>query len=268
VEVPFSEVAEVDLGQGFPTIRRVDGRQVINVTADANKAVADVGAIAREMRRFISEDLGQQFPGIVSTVEGQQRETRETNQSLLGGAALVMVVIYALLAVAFRTYLQPMLVMIAIPFGFVGAVFGHWLTGQDLSTLSYLGLLAVIGVVVNDSLVLVDFVNRYRKEGRGTLLEAVKDAGVRRFRPILLTSLTTFVGLMPILVEQSLQAQFLIPMATSLAFGVLFATFITLLLVPAAYLILEDFLNLFRIAFNKETVRVAAPGPPGTSKVG
>ncbi|MFW5882740.1 MAG: efflux RND transporter permease subunit [Verrucomicrobiota bacterium] len=255
VEVPFEEVAEVEMGRGFPTIRRVDTRQVVNVTAEANKAVADLGEITKEMQTFINEELSAQFPGVVAQVEGQQRETRETNASLLSGGALVLVVIYALLAVAFRTYLQPLLVMIAIPFGFVGAVFGHWITGQSLSTLSFLGLLAVIGVVVNDSLVLVDFINRFRREG-GTLIDAVYRAGAERFRPILLTSLTTFVGLVPILMEQSLQAQFLIPMATSLAFGVLFATFITLLLVPAVYLMLEDVLNGFRWLFGKEKITI------------
>jgi multidrug efflux pump subunit AcrB len=144
------------------------------------------------------------------------------------------------LAIPFRSYLQPFIIMAVVPFGVAGAVLGHFLTLQSLSMLSLLGIIALSGVVVNDSLVLVDYINRRRSHGI-TLQDAVHEAGIVRFRPILLTSLTTFMGLVPILLERSLQAQFLIPMATSLGFGVLFATFITLLMVPAVYLVLEDF---------------------------
>ena len=168
---------------------------------------------------------------------------------------IVTVVIYMLLAIPFRSYIQPLIVIVVIPFGLAGAVFGHFLTFQDLSILSCLGIVALTGVVVNDSLVLVDYVNRLRRKG-ASLMEAVWEGGVARFRPILLTSITTFVGLVPILLESSLQAQFLIPMATSLAFGVLFATGITLILVPICYLILEDTIALLKAAalmFFRET---------------
>ena len=153
--------------------------------------------------------------------------------------------IYILMAIPLRSYVQPIIVMAVIPFGIVGAVVGHIVMGMELSIMSICGLIALSGVVVNDSLVLVEYVNRHRKEG-GSLHEAVKNAGAARFRPILLTSLTTFAGLMPMLLETDMQARFLIPMAVSLGFGILFATFITLLLVPSVYMMLEDVRMLFQ----------------------
>ena len=153
---------------------------------------------------------------------------------------IALFIIYALLAIPLKSYLQPLIVMVVIPFGLIGAITGHIILAQDMSILSILGFVALAGVVVNDSLVLVDFINQERREGK-PLRQAIEDAGALRFRPIILTSLTTFAGLLPLLFETSLQAQFLIPMATSLSFGVLFATFMTLLLVPAFYNILEDF---------------------------
>ena len=156
----------------------------------------------------------------------------------------MLAVVYALLAIPFRSYLQPILVMLVIPFGVVGAILGHMILGMNLSIMSYMGMLALIGVVVNDSLVLVDYVNKTRS--KSSIFDAVRMAGVARFRPVLLTSLTTFFGLMPLIFEKSTQAQFLIPMAVSLGFGILFATFITLLLVPVNYLVLEDIKYAFK----------------------
>jgi multidrug efflux pump subunit AcrB len=153
--------------------------------------------------------------------------------------------IYALLAIPFRSYIQPLIIMFSIPFGFVGALLGHLIMGFNLSILSLFGIVALTGVVVNDSLLLIDFINKKRENGLG-LFQAVIDSGQRRFRPIVLTSLTTSLGLTPMILERSVQAQFLIPMAISLGFGILFATFITLLIVPSLYVILEDILNLFR----------------------
>ena len=147
---------------------------------------------------------------------------------------------YGLLAIPFRSYLQPLIIMSAIPFGFTGAVIGHLIMGMNLAVLSVIGIVALSGDVVNDSLVMVDFINRYRREDDKTVLDAALAAGPRRFRPILLTSVTTFVGLFPLIIEKSVQAKFLVPMAISLAFGVLFATFITLLLVPTSYVIIHD----------------------------
>ena len=156
---------------------------------------------------------------------------------------LAMLAIYTLLAIPLRSYMQPLIIMLAIPFGLVGAVWGHAILGTDLAIMSVIGIAALGGVVINDSLVMIDFVNRLRSQGT-SLHDAVMQAGSRRFRPILLTTVTTFLGLTPLLLERSLQAQFLIPMAISLAYGVLFATFITLVLVPSTYLILEDIQHL------------------------
>ena len=178
-------------------------------------------------------------------MEGEAREQRESFGSLKIGVAFVLFVIYILLAVPFKSYGQPIIVMLVIPFGVVGAILGHLILGITLSILSVMGMLALIGVVVNDSLVLVDYINRRRREGVD-LVDAVRTAGVARFRAVMLTSITTFAGLMPLIFEKSTQAQFLIQMAVSLGFGVLFATLITLLLVPINYLILEDVLRLFR----------------------
>ncbi len=176
-------------------------------------------------------------------MEGEEEERRESMSSMLDGFKLAMVAIFALLAVAFRSYSQPLLIMAAIPFGMIGAVLGHLIMGFNLSLLSLFGLVALSGVVVNDSLLLIDRANNNRRNG-SPLFEALMAAGQRRFRPILLTSLTTFFGLMPMILETSVQAQFLIPMAISLGFGILFATGITLLLIPSLYLILEDLRHL------------------------
>jgi len=164
---------------------------------------------------------------------------------LMRGFILAMFVIFALLAIPFRSFTQPFIVMSAIPFGIVGALIGHLVLGYDLSMISIFGIVALAGIVVNDSLVMIDFINRNKEEGL-TVREAIIESGKRRFRPIILTSLTTFFGLMPMMLERSIQAKFLVPMAISLGFGVLFATVITLVLIPALYLILEDITDLFR----------------------
>ena len=256
-QIPISEVADIEAGEGHSSITRIDGQRVINIQADANKAIADVTGINRELYAEtgpLAEILAQ-YQGIIPVKSGEAKDLEDTIPVIIGGMVMVTVVIYMLLAIPFRSYIQPLIVIVVIPFGVAGAVFGHFLTFQDLSILSFLGIVALTGVVVNDSLVLVDYVNRLRRKGR-SLMEAVWEGGVARFRPILLTSITTFVGLVPILLETSLQAQFLIPMATSLAFGVLFATGITLILVPICYLILEDTIALSKAAalmFFRET---------------
>jgi multidrug efflux pump subunit AcrB len=178
-------------------------------------------------------------PGVGYSMQGEQREQQEFLSAMLRRFGLAMLAIYALLAIPLKSYVQPFIIMTAIPFGMVGAIWGHLITGYDLSMFSIIGLVALSGVVVNDSLVLVDWVNQRRREGVG-LGEAVRTAGASRFRPIMLTSVTTFAGLAPLLLERSVQAQFLIPMAISLGFGVLFSTAVSLLLVPAIYLILDD----------------------------
>ena len=244
-EVPFSEVASVELGRGYARIKRVDRSRVVNVTADINKQTADIQGIKADLLGYL-EEIGPRFPDVRYSLEGESREERESFQSLAVGVGFVLFVVYALLAIPFRSYVQPLIVMMVIPFGVVGAILGHALLGMNLSILSTMGMLALIGVVVNDSLVLVDYVNRQVKAGHKPV-EAARFAGVARFRAVMLTSLTTFAGLMPLMFEKSTQAQFLIPMAVSLGFGVLFATFITLLLVPINYVILEDLRRLFRV---------------------
>ncbi len=237
-QVPFGNVAAVEMGHGFSSIRRVDRRRVVNVTADLDKKTTDARTIADDLRRFMDELL-LKYPGVSYSLEGEQREQGETFGSLISGAFFTLFAIYSLLAIPFRSYVQPLLVLIVIPFSIVGALLGHMVMGLNLNILSLLGMLALAGVVVNDSLVLVDWINRKRREGM-RLDEALRTAGGARFRPILLTSVTTFAGLTPLLLDKSTQAQFLIPMAVSLGFGILYATFLTLLLIPTGYRILED----------------------------
>ncbi|MBT64230.1 MAG: hypothetical protein CML13_13575 [Puniceicoccaceae bacterium] len=243
-EVPFDEVADFKITDGFSSITRVDRRRVINITADADKNIADLGLIKadlkgkQELDGFLSS-LMKDYPGVSWTFEGEAREQADIFASLQQMTLIALFIIYALLAIPLKSYIQPVIVMIVIPFGLIGAIGGHIIMGQPMSILSVLGFVALAGVVVNDSLVLVDFINQERAQGM-PLRKAIEEAGALRFRPIILTSLTTFAGLLPVLFETSLQAQFLIPMAISLSFGVLFATFITLLLVPAFYSILED----------------------------
>jgi multidrug efflux pump subunit AcrB len=243
-EVPFSQVADADVGRGFSTITRVDHRRTINVTADVDDATANATEIINSVTANVMPDILQRYPGIRYSLEGTQREQQESIEALGKGFVFALLVIYALMAIPFRSYTQPLIVLSAVPFGLVGAVAGHLIMGMDLSVLSLCGMVALTGVVVNDSLVLVDFINRRVRNEGATLLDAVSGAGVARFRPIMLTSLTTFAGLTPLLLETSVQAQFLIPMAISLAFGVIFATFITLGIVPAGYLILDDLTKL------------------------
>ena len=241
--MPLDSVASIDAGRGFAQIRRVDRRRTVNVQADVNKATANVEGIKRDLTELAAE-LEQEFPDLRVSLEGEAREQRESFGSLTTGLIFVLMVIYALLAIPFKSYLQPLLVMVVIPFGVVGGVLGHMLMGMSLSVMSYMGMLALIGVVVNDSLVLVDWVNRQRAKGI-ELFEAVKGAGLARFRAVILTSLTTFFGLIPLIFETSTQAQFLIPMAVSLGYGILFATIVTLILIPVNYLVLEDIKRLF-----------------------
>jgi len=250
--IPIGEVADVSFGTGYPSIARLDRQRIINVQADADKEVANTDRINAALYGKSPGDpdsilarVLEKYPSVSSVKGGEAKDMEESIPAMMMGGLLVMVMIYALLAIPFKSYLQPLIVISVIPFGIGGAIFGHLVnfqnlgTPQDLSLLSLLGIIAMSGVVVNDSLVLVERINRLRKEGMSTF-EAVHVGGSQRFRAIILTSATTFVGLIPILMEKSLQAQFLIPMATSLAFGVLLATFITLLLVPCAYIILED----------------------------
>lgn len=242
--VPLSHVATLTAGQSPSTINRIDRYRTLNVTADIEKNNTNMTVLQADLAQYLDE-LMQQYPGVDYKLEGEAKEQRESFGSLAWALVFVFFIIYALLAIPFKSYMQPIIVMSVIPFGMIGAVVGHWIMGMDLTIMSLLGMLALIGVVVNDSLVLVDFINKKRSEG-GNLIEAVKLAGASRFRPVMLTSLTTFIGLMPLLFEKATQAQFLIPMAVSLGFGIIFATFITLLLVPVNYMLMERFQGWFK----------------------
>ncbi|TMS80701.1 efflux RND transporter permease subunit [Pseudoalteromonas sp. S554] len=242
--VPLSHVATLTAGQSPSTINRIDRYRTLNVTADIEKNNTNMTVLQADLAQYLDE-LMQQYPGVDYKLEGEAKEQRESFGSLAWALVFVFFIIYALLAIPFKSYMQPIIVMSVIPFGMIGAVVGHWIMGMDLTIMSLLGMLALIGVVVNDSLVLVDFINKKRSEG-GDLIEAVKLAGASRFRPVMLTSLTTFIGLMPLLFEKATQAQFLIPMAVSLGFGIIFATFITLLLVPVNYMLMERFQGWFK----------------------
>jgi len=238
-DVPLGQIAEVTYGSAYSTIEREDGRQVVRVKADYALGSKSHSQILSEITSKLLPNLDAKYPGLVSGFSGQQREQNESMRSLGLGYLIALLVIYALLAIPFRSYVQPIIVMSVIPFGFVGATIGHIFLGYDLSFISIMGIVALSGVVVNDSLVLIHAINQSYRES-GDLFGSVVKGGVRRFRPIILTSLTTFFGLIPMIFEPSLQARFLIPMAISLGFGVMFATFITLLLVPSIYVIIED----------------------------
>jgi multidrug efflux pump subunit AcrB len=202
--------------------------------------------VMQENLRSYVDGLLVKYPSISYTVEGEQARQAETFGSLSMGVMIVLFAIYCMLALPLKSYIQPILVMSVIPFGIIGAIIGHWIMGVTLTILSVLGLLALIGVVINDSLVLVDFINQRHRNGGEALLSAVKRAGVVRFRPVMLTSITTFFGLLPLLMDQSSSARFLMPMAISLGFGILFATMITLILVPTNLMIADDVERFFK----------------------
>jgi multidrug efflux pump subunit AcrB len=237
-EAPFHTVASAEFSRTRSDISRIDGAQVVSVAAQPEDETVDVVAISRNLAPRLDAILNQ-HPELSWRYTGYVAEHEETKKrALIGGGALFLA-LYALLAIPFRSLYQPFFVMLAVPFGAIGALFGHMILDITPSYLSVFGILALAGVVVNDSLVMVDFINQRKREG-ADLFESVIQSGTRRFRPILLTSLTTFVGLLPLMFDSSLQAQMLIPMAVSLAFGILFATAITLFLIPASYLAAED----------------------------
>lgn len=243
-EVPFSVVGRVQEQTGISTINRVDRNRIVNVRADINKAAVEPGKVLSRIETTVFKELKSQYPSVDFVMEGETKDQAENTQALLLGSVIVLVMIYAALAIPLRSYGQPLYIMSVIPFGFVGAILGHFLTGKSLSILSIIGIIALSGIVVNDSLVLVDHINQRIRDG-AEKLEAVFHAGERRFRAVILTSITTFVGLAPLLLETSIQAQFLIPMATSVAFGVMFATTVTLILVPVLFFVIHDIKTLF-----------------------
>ncbi|MFK7911294.1 MAG: efflux RND transporter permease subunit [Akkermansiaceae bacterium] len=243
----LNSVAEITRGFSPPSIERKDGARIITVSATPMDSSTSIGLIGKEITPKLDQ-LTAAEPGVTWRFDGMLAEDAENKKRFWVSAALLVFTLYALLAIPFRSLLQPIFVLIAIPFGAVGAIAGHILLDLTPSFLSLFGMLALAGVVVNDSLVMVDFTNRRRSEG-SSAYDAVIHSGAARFRPIMLTSITTFAGLMPLIFERSIQAQFLIPMAVSLAFGILFATVITLFLIPCAYLATEDIKGLFSKAW-------------------
>lgn len=243
-EVPLLDVVDITYGEAFTTIDRRDGRRVVSVSMNVEPK-RTMSQVVEAFNNDVLPQMRADFPGLTWTFEGTQAEMRESTDTLYAGMLLALFIIYALLAVAFGSYVQPLIVLIAIPFGAIGAVIGHMLLGYDLSLISFMGIIALAGVVVNDSLIMVDYANRLRKDMPA--FDAIHHAGLRRFRPIFLTTATTAGGLIPIILERSMQAQYLIPMAISLGFGIVFATTIILLLVPCLYMALEDVKGLLGI---------------------
>ena len=257
-QAPLLEVASVERGRAYTTINRREGRRTVSVTSDI-EPIGEINRVLADLKADVLPQLVKDFPGLTFSFEGRQAEMTESFQALLRGMGFALMGIYVLLAIPFRSYVQPLIVMLAIPFGIVGATLGHLLMGYNLSIISCMGIVALAGVVVNDSLVLINYANRLMREQNMRPREAVHAAAVRRFRPILLTTLTTFGGLAPMIFETSRQARFMIPMAISLGFGILFATVITLVIIPSMYVLLEDLKALFMSASETPDAPSAAP---------
>jgi multidrug efflux pump subunit AcrB len=262
--VPFHAVAEVELAESPTTIQRFDRERAVRVSAEVDKENYEPGKITADIIEKELPEVLAHYPGVRHRLSGASQAQQEVQQDLIKGALFAVFLIYALMAIPLRSYAQPLIIMSVIPFGTIGALVGHWILGIQVSMMSFFGIIALAGVVVNDSLILVDFINRERRLGV-PLMQAVNDAATKRFRAILLTSLTTFFGLVPIVLETSLQAQIVIPMAASLAFGILFATVITLFLIPSLYLILDDAGTWWREAWSHVLGRKAdrEPAHPG-----
>jgi multidrug efflux pump subunit AcrB len=241
--IPLSYVADFDRSRAPTDIKREQGRRIINVTAKLQPGVPSPRPILESLMNDVVPDLRKEFPGLNVSLAGQQQSQKESFASLGQNFLFALFLIFALLAIPLRSYIQPFIIMSAIPFGLGAAILGHIIMGYALSVISVLGIVALAGVVINDTLVLIVTANRNRETGM-TAYESIVAAGMRRFRPILLTSVTTFLGLAPMIVETSIQAKFLIPMAISLGFGILLSLPVALMIVPAVYMMVEDMLNL------------------------
>jgi multidrug efflux pump subunit AcrB len=242
---PIASVAELEFAQGASAIRRLDRQRIVEVTAEADPDVADPYKIVTDIRENFVPGLLEEYPGLSFLVKGEQDSASEFLFELVRLTLMAFLCTFGLIAIAFRSYIQPAIVMSAVPFGLLGAIIGHLVFGVTMSMFSFMGVVAAAGVVINDNLVLIDRINQERETrgDTGSMAEAVIHAAVSRFRPILLTSLTTFIGLLPIMSERSSESEYLKPMTLSLGFGVAFASFVTLILVPCLYLIVEDIRN-------------------------
>ena len=238
-EIPFETVAKLKVEQGLLKATRINYQRAAEITAEVYKSDVEPDKVIADIEQNVIPILQKKYPGLDYAISGMADEEAKMAKSMIVGFSLALFGIYALLAIPTKSYLQPLIIMGVIPFGMIGAIFGHWVLGYPLSMMSLMGVIALSGVVVNDSLILVDFVNKAKAEGIDRYT-AVVQAGTKRFRAILLTSLTTFFGLIPMLTERTLQAEMMVPMAISLAYGIVFATVITLLLLPCLYMILED----------------------------
>lgn len=262
-EVPFFTVAEAEIGTSYSRINRIDRKRSVRVQADVDAAITSAEKVLPELRDEFLPELFRKYPGVREVAGGSTVERQKAQSQMTNALIMSLFLIYALLAVPLKSYAQPLIIMSVIPFGVIGAVVGHWITGVNFSMMSLFGVIALAGVVVNDSLVMTDFINRARREDGMPVEEAVVQSGTQRFRAVLLTSLTTFFGLVPILMERSLQAQFIIPMATSLAFGILFATVITLFLIPTLYLMLFNQRERIRRWLGRGSTEAAAAAASG-----
>lgn len=261
--IPFSAVAAATLQKAPGSIQSLNGAEVSFINAQPENPEVKIIEMAERLEPRIREIVNKN-PDVSWVWAGYIKEERETGNRVNWLYAGLIITLYALLAIPFKSMLQPLIVLLAVPFGIIGAYAGHIVLDVTPSYLSVFGIMALTGVVVNDSLVLVDFINQKRREGMD-VRQAVLISGVRRFRPIFLTSLTTFVGLVPLMLERAIHAQFLKPMAISLGFGILFATFITLLLIPSAYLLLEDLKGLSRVAWKWYASPFKREADPGLS---
>jgi multidrug efflux pump subunit AcrB len=235
-EVPLKEVADVSVERGFADILRIDQNRAVTITADVDEDQANAMELIADLRGEFLAELLETHPRVTARWEGQQEETRESFGSLLVGFLLALGGMYVLLTLEFRSYIQPLIILAVIPFGFVGAIGGHLLFDQSLTIFSLFGIVTLSGIVANDSIVLIDFINRRLDQG-DSLDEALLRSGRRRFRPVVLTSITTVAALLPLLLERNTQAQVLIPMAISITFGLALATVWILYLVPTLYLV-------------------------------
>lgn len=240
-EVPFQSVADISFGDSYASITRLNRERTVTVSADLDTEIAEPGEIIKLISDEYIPELLSRNPGVSYGLEGSSQEEQDFMRNITVASIAALFLIYALIAIPLHSYGQPLIIMSVIPFGLIGAVIGHVLMGKAISMFSLFGLVALAGVVVNDSLVMVDFINHARQEGV-PLRQAIIESGTKRFRAIILTSITTAAGLMPILLERSVQAQYVIPMAISLSFGIIFATFITLFLIPALFVMQLDFL--------------------------
>jgi len=250
-EIPIEEVAEVVPGRAYSVINRVDRKRTITVISDIDESLGNASVIVTELKDGFLPTLVQRYPGVTYEFGGQEKRTSESLDSIKSGYMLAMMGVFLLLASQFRSYIQPVIIMMAIPFGLIGAILGHLVMGLEFTIVSIFGIVALSGIVVNDSLILIDFINRAVREGVD-VNQAVIESGKARFRPVFLTSITTVAGLFPLLLERSFQAQFLIPMAVSICFGLLAATLLTLLYVPALFMIVQD---VFKLISRNEKVQ-------------